>query len=463
MRRFRVLHAWLVLLLAAACGNKGSNSLPQPDPAPADNGGWISPAKLQDTNPDPAIVEVNLEARTGEVEYLAGKKTAVWTYNGTVPGPTLEAKVGDTIIVHFRNSLAETTSIHWHGLRVPNDMDGMTMIPAGGTFDYKFTLKDPGTYWYHSHVRTNDQVRRGLYGAIVVHGDGEPDLGAERLAILDDALLDANGALAQGDAMVPMNGLEGNVVLVNGLQKPAAELRPGEQQRWRFINAANARYFLLAVPGRKLTVVGSDGGLLSGPTQVNSLLLVPGERAEVLLSAADAPGEVDLKALAYDRGQHMAPTPADVDLLTLRTVAGDAVTPSAVPQTLRTIPTLLSSATTRTLTLAEAGDMMDPKFQINGESFPNVTPFNTTLGAIETWVIDNQSPMDHPFHLHGFSFQVLSPAEGVAAWRDTLNVPAYEKVKLAVSFDGFPGTWLFHCHILEHAERGMIGEVIVAP
>lgn len=182
---------------------------------------------LADEDPAEGVVEVTLVARPGEVELLSGVAAEVWTYNGTLPGPTIEAQVGDELVVHFTNELPEATTIHWHGVRVPATMDGTTAmaqpIEPGESFEYRFRLEDSGTFWFHPHVRSDVQVEKGLYGVLVVRDPSEPALPvvSDEMLVLDDVRVDpATGALdEQVDERAQMMGREGNLVLVNG--KPA--------------------------------------------------------------------------------------------------------------------------------------------------------------------------------------------------------------------------------------------------
>jgi FtsP/CotA-like multicopper oxidase with cupredoxin domain len=432
--------------------------------------GPLDGTSFVDLDPDPHVIEVELEARPAEVEYLPGRKTTVWTYNGTVPGPRLEARVGDRVVVNFRNSLPEATTLHWHGLRVPADMDGSPAmhahIPPGGTFRYSFELLDAGTFWYHPHVRSDVQVEKGLYGSIVVHGDGEPAAAAEHTLVLDDVWLKEDGSFADATPGSAMLGRQGNVLLVNGRPRPIARVRVGERQRWHFVNAANARYFRLAVPGQKLTLIGVDGGLLESPREVDELLLTPGERADVLFTPVGEPGSaLDLVSLPHERG-HMSGSLPLAQVMRLQYSTEPALTPEPVPGSLRTIPALPAPLRTRSFKLTEEMHGMEPVFRINGEAWPDITRLEAKLGDTELWEVENASEMDHPFHLHGFFFQVLSRggvAEPYRAWKDTVNVPAKTTLRLAVRFEGFPGLWMYHCHILEHGERGMMGELAITP
>ncbi len=426
------------------------------------------PPVAQDLSPDPGIVEVSLTAAPAEHAYLAGKPAAVWAFNGSIPGPTIEAHKGDQVIIHFRNDLPESTTIHWHGLRVPNDMDGagrlLQPIPPGGTFDYRFVVPDDGTFWYHPHIRSDIQVEKGLYGAIVVRDPGEPnlDVAADHVLVLDDVLVDpATGAVDDRlDMRAMMMGREGNLLLVNGQPSNGAfPVTRGERVRLRILNAAVARFFNLRLEGGTLVQIGSDGGLLSVPRTVDSILLVPGERLDFLLETSSG---ATLKVLPFERAIG-AGLGEEIDLVRFNPSDAPAVTPLPLPAALRGIEVLASPPVRQTLRLGERMAHHRWQFTINGQVFPNVPPIDAVLGTRQLWTVRNESEMDHPFHLHGFAFQRRRAADNVE-WKDTINIPALSTVELVVDFathEGAAGEWLYHCHILEHAEGGMMGEVRV--
>jgi len=462
-------------------GNMGDMSmLPEVIEVPPSEGRFET-SVAEDLDPSPDVVEVALEARVVEVELAPGRRVSMWTYNGLLPGPRIEANVGNTVRIRFKNSLPEATTIHWHGIRVPAAMDGVptvqTPIAAGAEFTYEFVVPDAGTFWYHPHVRSDEQVERGLYGAFVVRGDGEPTTTTDRVVVLDDLLVDDDWTLSDFDSAQAMVGRQGNLILANGRAHPIAPMDRGGLHRFRFINAANARYFRMALPGHRLVQIGTDGGMLEAPREVDEVLLVPGERADVLVvGTGEAREAVDWKTLRYDRGHGTGDLP---DAVVFQSRNGDAdpiVTPP-VPSSLATVPALPAATVRRDVKLEESAGgggahaghgssgTMGPVFSINGQVYPDATPIAAQLGAVEEWSIVNATEMDHPFHLHGFRFQVVSTggeAPAFAAWRDTINVPADETVVFRVRLEDHPGTWMFHCHILEHAERGMMGELEVA-
>ena len=482
--------ASVVLALVGACAPDEMGSM---DPAMmvpavlevAASEGPFEPPAAQDLDSAPDVVEVALEARVSEVEVAPGRRITMWTYNGVLPGPRIEAVVGDTVRVRFKNALPAPTTIHWHGVRVPAAMDGVptpgSTIVAGAEFTYEFVVPDAGTFWYHPHVRSDEQVERGLYGAIVVRGANEPQTTTDRTVVLDDLLIDTSWQLSAFSAAQAMVGRQGNLILANGWAHPIAGFERGGLHRLRFINAANARYFRLALPGHRLIQIGTDGGLLASPREVDALMLVPGERADVLIVATGAADEArQWRSLQYDRGHGTGELP-DATVFQMRYTTSATVATPATPTAFAPIPELPAATVQRELELEESpgssggghgghaghdsasGDM-GPVFSINGEVFPSVTPMVATLGAVEEWSLVNTTTMDHPFHLHGFRFQVVSVdgvAPGFMAWRDTVNIPAEQTVKIRLRLEDNPGTWMFHCHILEHAERGMMGELHV--
>lgn len=472
-------------LLALCCATCGPPDTAQPM-------GWadaVPLATVMDLNPDPHVVEVRLDARVVPIAFRPGDQPAmVWTYNGTVPGPLIRAHAGDRVIVHFTNHLPETTTIHWHGLRVPNAMDGapevQPPVAVGGSFDYDFVVPDAGTFWYHPHVRSSAQVASGLYGAIVVDpapGDvasaEPPGLGDELVLVLSDVLLNDDGTLGpvdSGGALGDLFGREGNVVLVNGRPRPTVLARRGRRQRWRLINAARTRYFRIALDGHTLVRIGGDGGLR--PTALppaRELMLVPGERADVLVTpdATAAPGaQFALKWLPYERGFGTAFAREPEDILYVRTSAQPALTdpPAALPARLRAIdPLPTAGAGAQSIELTQT--IVDGRavLGINGRAWPDHLHLTTHVGATEVWTVRNSTMADHPFHLHGFFFQVLDGGDDTAnfagEWKDSLNIPAMQTRTFVVRYDDRPGMWMFHCHILDHAESGMMAMLEVMP
>ncbi|HET9776121.1 MAG TPA: multicopper oxidase family protein, partial [Gemmatimonadaceae bacterium] len=389
-----------------------------------------------------------------------------------VPGPTLEVYEGDRVIVHFRNALPEATTIHWHGLHIPAVMDGSPLhpVPPGASYDYVFTIKagTAGTYWYHPHpdVRSGYQIAKGLFGAVIVRARDDPLRGIpERLLILSDNRFRADGSVdfaepqsAQGQ-IDEVNGREGDVLFVNGQLAPTVSIRSGELQRWRVINVAAARVYRLALAGHTLLHVGSDGGLFERPVEAREIEVANSERVELLVRGTGAPGDrVALQTLPYDRYvPQTRPQDWQVarDLLTMVYTTEPPVAPPVVPSMLRRVVPLDSTAATATQVIVLSQGL------INGRMMDmHRVDVHASLGATEIWDIENVVGMDHPFHLHGFQFQVLERGgrpEPFRSWKDVVNVRKHESVRIIVRYDDFPGMWMYHCHILDHEDHGMMG------
>jgi FtsP/CotA-like multicopper oxidase with cupredoxin domain len=442
--------------------------------------GWDAEIRLPvaiDLNPDPRVLEINLEAREGDLELIPGKLTRAWTYDGGIPGPLIRANVGDRLIVHFRNSLPEPTTIHWHGLRVPNDQDGVPEssqpdVPPGGAFDYDFILPDAGTYWYHPHFDSAAQVGNGLYGALIIDDPSEPrGLGDEAVVVMSDISLNPNGELEAADGggdFGTLFGREGAVHLINGKVNPTLQVRPGLRQRWRIINAAKARYEQLVLPGHGFTRIGSDDGMLESPEPLDRIVLTPAQRADVVFEPSRRGLAADQQTLAltwvpYDRGFGTAYNRPDEPVVTFEFV-GDAEQSDPLPLLYREIAPIDTTAATPvdislTLNPDTNGQLA---MGINGVPSWQASHLTASVGERQLWTVKNTFDWDHPFHLHGFFFQVLDingVAPAVREWRDTVNVPVAATVRFAVHFDERPGMWMFHCHILDHADAGMMGMV----
>lgn len=415
-----------------------------------------------------------LTAAAHEVELVPGKKTSMWLYNGQVPGPLIEAFEGDEVEIRFVNQLAQASTIHWHGMPVPPEQDGNPhdAVPAGGEHMYRFKLPKncAGTYWYHPHPHgdTPEQVYRGLAGLFIVRSKTDPLAGfAEQHWVISDLKLAADASIPNNTANDWMNGREGQFALVNGQREPVITI--AGRQRVRVWNACSARYLRLAIPGQKITVVGSDGGLLEKPRVVEELLLVPGQRAELIVGDGSS-AKTTLKALVYNR-EKMGKVAPEVErvLATLQLTAGP--TPK-VPATLRKIADFGRAVAMKKVEFSETMSMDNGvhsmAFLINGKSYDmNRNDLVSKVNDVEVWEVFNNSHMDHPFHIHGTQFMLLdSELNGkrqdapYRALQDTINLRPYEKVRLKmVQHD--KGLRMFHCHILEHEGQGMMAQVLI--
>ena len=462
--------AALICLLPgpAAAGN---DSLQPPD--------WdagIRLAEAPDKNPDPRIVEVDFEARVATVEIEPGLEVEAWTYNGQIPGPLIRLQVGDRLIVHFTNNLPKPSTIHWHGLRVPIEMDGVPgysqpEVRPGETFTYDFTVPDAGIFWYHPHVMSAAQVGFGLYGAFLVEDPNE-DVGVEDdlVIVLSDIDIADDGSLASPDTGGSVGmafGREGNHVLVNGRRRPQLVMRAGAPQRWRVINAAKSRYFMLDLgEGNVFTKIGGDGGLLEYSVEDEFPVLGAGERADLIIAPqADPGGELVLRSLLHDRGYGSTELRDIEDLIAISVSDMPTHVGGPLPEVRRTIqPYDTADATHIKLDLTIKQDAEDLSFEygINGVPYWKAEPVLAKLGETQVWTVENTTPWSHPLHLHGFFFQVLdddgAPTHPIE-WKDTVDIPFEQTVRLVVRFDERPGTWIFHCHILDHAEGGLLNAV----
>jgi FtsP/CotA-like multicopper oxidase with cupredoxin domain len=453
---------------------------PRPVPPSGPPVGWDEGLRLRaavDVNPDPRVVEIELEARVAPVSFRPGTTTPAWTYDGGVPGPLIRVKVGDRLVVRLTNRLPQETTIHWHGLRVPVEMDGVPKhsgptIRPGATFTYDFVVPDAGLYWYHPHFESAAQVGDGLYGPLLVEDRDEPRVAEDQVVmLLSDIAVEEDGRLRPHDVggnLGTLFGREGDVVLVNGRANPVLVGRVGRPQRWRIVNAAKSRYFQLALEGHRFTRIGGDGGLMARPIESERLVVIPGERADVVVVPRGAPGqEIPLRWVPYDRGYGSAFARPEVDVLRFRLAAEPPETPPPwrAPER-RIVPIDTTGATPVEIKFTRAD--VNGKFAlgVNGKPAGMDAPFHGRVGETQVWTIGNTIDWDHPFHLHGFFFQVLDadgrPAEPLE-WKDTVNIPVKKTVKVAIRYDGRPGMWMFHCHILDHADAGMMGMLHLAP
>jgi FtsP/CotA-like multicopper oxidase with cupredoxin domain len=435
--------------------------------------------EAHDNNPDPKIVEVDVTARVADVTVGPGKTVRAWTYDGQLPGPLIRAHVGDRVIVHLTNNLPQPTTIHWHGVRVPIEMDGVPdvsqpEVAPGGTFTYDFVARDAGLYWYHPHVMSAAQVGFGLYGALLVEDPADGvEITDQLTLVLSDIGFDDHGVLESADSGGPAGmvfGREGTYVLANGKIHPTLRARSGAPQRWRIVNAAKSRFFLLSLEGQEFFVIGGDGGLQEQPQTTDTLLVTPGERADVIVTPRGKPGgTLALTADLYNRGYGSVEFRIPEEVLTIAFSNEPALPKRAMPSLHRDIvPPSLAGATPVNveLTLPPAGPDGKSEFHVNGVPYWKAKPFMARVGETQIWTVKNSTKWDHPMHLHGFSFlpldENLKPIRPLA-WKDTLNVPIDGTIRFVVVFDERPGMWMFHCHILDHAEGGLMGHVHLLP
>ena len=489
---------------------------------------WLPPADTAAPMAQPRRV---IDARDGDTlrlvaglvrRTIAGRVVVMYGFNGQYPGPLIRATRGATLVVRFENRLDQPSSVHWHGVRLDNQFDGVpdvtqAPVPPGGSFDYRVHFRDAGIYWYHPHVREDIQQDLGLYGNILVAAPGAawlPRVDREEVLALDDIILDDQGLLPYG-ADAPTHALLGrwgNVFLVNGEPRHALTVRRGDVVRFYLTNVSNARVYNVAFGGALMKVVASDGGKFERESWAASVVIAPAERyvVDVLFDRA---GEIAftnrVQALDHMYGVYSS----EVD--TLGTVH---VTARADPNggragfarlrvnrdvtaELASYRRLAARAPDHTLVLAlETNDLPSPvSMMLNSLNVPmdwndGMAMANwVTTGREVHWILRDAATgrenmdihwrfkrgsvvklrifndptsvhaMDHPIHLHGQRFLILSrngvPNENLV-WKDTGLVPAGETVDLLVDMAN-PGTWLLHCHVAEHMGAGMMTAFVV--
>jgi FtsP/CotA-like multicopper oxidase with cupredoxin domain len=427
---------------------------------------------------------------------LGGRTMRTWAYGDTAPGPPLRATAGDVLRVDVDNQLPAATSVHWHGLALRNDMDGvpgMTQDPiaAGGSFRYEFTVPDPGTYFYHPH--SGVQLDRGLYGVLVVDDPLEPGQYDQEWVVVLDDWVDGTGRTpdqvladlqqAGGDgSMGGMEGMDHDSMMggsmmggMGGMQSPrlggAGDIayphylvngrvstdpvtlaaKPGQRVRVRFVNAGSDTAFRVAVGGHRMTVTHSDGFPVV-PVPTDALLIGMGERFDVTLTLGDgvfplvasAEGKKG-RGLAVIRTAARRPPTADAPIpeLSGQTLLGTDLSPSDAVR-------LDRRSTDREHDLALSGTMAPYRWTLNGKTFPDTEPLTVEQGERVRLRFLNHTMMFHPMHVHGHTFALESGLR-----KDTVLVPPMSAMNFWLQADN-PGQWMAHCHNAYHMEAGMM-------
>ena len=435
-----------------------------------------------------AGVRHRLVLREGSAQLVRGAPaTRIWGYDGQVPGPLLTAPQGSILVVEAENRLAVPTSVHWHGLRLPNAMDGvagLTQPPIlpGETFTYRFVLPDAGTFWYHPHYDSGSQLGRGLYGPLIVTEAAPPPVDRDLLWVFGDWRLGADGQVVDDfhDPFDQMHdGRVGELVTLNETAAGTVAVRRNELLRLRLVNACAARVLALEFAGHRPWIVAHDGQPTT-PQQppAGQILLGPGMRADLLLrcdAAADSLPVVDHRNPAHP-----------VELLRLAYDGNvESVAAVGAPEPLPANPTRLPDASgAETLQVVLAGGMMQGMggghdmqggaiWTINGQSMvhsPGASHlgeaplFSLALGRSYRLVVRNESDRWHPLHLHGIAMLVVAENGQAAAgkrWADTLLLAPKGSAEALFVADN-PGLWMLHCHILQHQESGMAAVVAIA-
>jgi len=457
-------------------------------------------------------VEIALTAAPAELVILPGAPTEVWRFTGRVLkgpanslqaipnsylGPTIRLARGQNVRIRFSNRLPDPSIVHWHGLDVPESADGhpRLAISSGADYVYDFQVTNrAGTYWYHPHphMQTGPQVYRGLAGLLIVSDEEEgalalPSGAAELTCVLQDRRFDARNQFVYPTGMMDMEtGVLGDRVLVNGQVRPTWAVAT-QAYRLRVLNGSNARIYKLGwSDGTPITILGSQGGLLERPMTQPFVTIAPGQRVDVWLdlSRRTIGTSVELRSVPFAAadvtmamgmmgGGGGLPQGAAISLLTLR-VGSQSTSAARLPERLSTFDRSWQAATgvpVRRIPLA--AQMMN--WTIDGRSFEMdavAAGETVTAGSTHHWEFVNAGgpmgmQMAHPIHLHGRQFRVVSrtggnPANSVrdglidAGWTDTVLVLPHETVRVQVTFSGHTGLFLYHCHILEHEDMGMM-------
>lgn len=472
---------------------------------------WCSIARASETSA-PDIVDMLLRPGASRASLVSNPaiQTDVWAYNGTVPGPEIRIRQGQRLRARLENTLPQETTIHWHGLRTPNAMDGVPgvtqdAVKPGGSFDYVFDLPDAGTYWYHPHANTTEQLGRGLYGPLIVEETDPLPVDRELVWMLDDWRLGDTAMINGGfNAMhdVSHAGRIGNVVTVNGLAPGQVAVRPGERIRLRLLNAANGRIFALDFDELAPTVIAMDGHPVTPHRDDAPLLLLgPGMRLDLVI---DIPVKGKTSFAVMDRfydGMENRVASLAVSGEAVRDEVPDwdmALKPNPVPE-----PDL-DQATRHDLVYSGGmmGGMVLQQMTQSGHITPEMLSrmgmggmagmgnmMRSMSGSGNVWAVNGRDPdrdgdgplvtlergqscrltlMNatawlHPIHLHGHAFRLLARNDAPVnhqPWLDTVLIKPGERVEIAFVADN-PGDWLIHCHILEHKVGGMSGVIRV--
>lgn len=452
---------------------RGYDGAPRPLPVPP-----LAEGELVD-----GVRHFHLDTGPATAELLPGQPTAVWGFNGSHLGPTLRARSGEDVAVEIGNSLDEMTTIHWHGMRLPAWADGgpHSPIEPGHSWQPEWTIDQPaGTLWYHPHPheRTALHCYRGLAGMFLLDdevADGldlPADYGVDDIPlIVTDHKFHEDGSL--DETIDPTFGLMGDTPLVNGVTNASFDATT-RRVRLRLLNAAGMRFYNFALSdGRPFHVIASDVGLLGAPEQVDSLILSPGERAEILVDL-QAGEEVTLRSVAFPDSfgipeDEYSPDFGFRDEFELLRITGPGEGAPAVGE----VPAVLDPAADVVPDTAGAPhrDFVLNTFEINGQLMDmNRVDFIIDHDGPEIWTATNENPdWPHNFHIHNAAFRVLAiDGTGVevptSGWKDTVALPPGSTATLAVTFGRYPDNtvpYMFHCHMLFHEDQGMMGQFMV--
>ena len=441
---------------------------------------------------------ISLTARAGQTQFFAGRSSPTQGYNGSYLGPTLRLHRGDDVQMAVTNALARDTSVHWHGLLIPAEVDGgpHQLIRPGETWRPVLAVRQPAaTLFYHPHVhgQTATQVYSGLAGVLLVVDDSQRELGLpdeygvdDLPLVLQDREFDDGRMVLPAGMMTAMLGRPGETLMVNGTPHAVARV-PARLVRLRLVNGSNARIYDLSFDdGRALHWIATEGGLLDAPVLLRSLSLAPGQRAEVLVDFSD--GRKTTLVTAPDANASMG------GMMRLPAAATDLIAGGKAPVLVFEPGPAVAAAARKPISLqlakhervdasravkrrrftldmgmgsmgGSAGMGGAGGLSINGRAFEmGRIDERVRLGDVEIWEVSGQM-MSHPFHVHGVHLEVLRRGGGPAAIRDQGlrdTVVVKEPVELLVRFTqpAREAPFMYHCHILEHEDGGMMGQFV---
>ena len=422
--------------------------------------------------PYPALADetMRLRAEPVQLDLMPDKgQTSLWGFNGSTPGPTIRLRKDGRIKVRFENALKQSSAVHWHGIRIDNKMDGVPgltqlRVSSGNDFLYDFVVPDAGTYWYHSHDRSWEQVARGLYGALIVEEENPPLVDHDIIVFVDDWRLNRDGSQAGDFENIHDQAHDGRLgnfakAIFQGITSP---IKLNQRVRLRFINVATDRIFPLQLAGVNGKVVAYDGMSLETPERIEGLILAPAQRADIIADVTGEKIEVDFRT----RDGLFRLGSLTVQGLVDPTMKTEIILPMSNRYK---APDLKNSVQ---LTLQMEGGAMSRRMMMGGMMNGDVWAFNGISGMTDTpfykfkvgqtGVIElvNDTRFPHAIHLHGHHFQAITSGI-MSPLRDTILVDAGKTTTIVCVFDN-PGKWLLHCHMLAHQAAGMKTWVEVA-
>jgi FtsP/CotA-like multicopper oxidase with cupredoxin domain len=485
-----VLFSLFLILLLAGC----SNAIMDPNMDHSKMGGKEDTAQKVNVEESDGKKVINIEAQETHWMYNEDLMDMAWTYNGTLPGQEVRVNEGDQVVINLKNSLPEPTALHLHGLPVPNEMDGVpgvtqNAVLPGEEFVYEFLADTPGTYWYHSHQNGSKQVDKGLYGAIIVEPKDKKTYDVDQVVVIDEwasmgmdmenmdhgkmnsemdhgqdqTNMSNETEMAHSESMNEMY----DTMIINGKAAPAIEsiaVREGDTVKLRFLNAGLFTQ-VISIPGHSFKVTHYDGQEVNEPELLSnvSLRIAPAERYDIEI-VMDQPGAWGIQVYAEENQEKLS-TIIPVSYEGFESAKLETAKPSQSYFDLTSYgkaKDIQYGDITKEYQMILGTNDDGETFTINNKQMPDHEVYEVEEGDVVKVTIENKTNVDHPMHLHGQFFYVLTkngePVKGSPIVKDTLNVRPNETYEIVFIADN-PGNWMFHCHELHHASGGMVSEV----